>query len=130
MQPEVELDQSYAPGKDAEIKVRLETLPDVPKPDIDSLKLERLTVEVDDAAVDKQLNTLAASQKAWKAAPKAYKAAIGDLVVIDFAGTVKGVAFDGGTGEAMSVELGSGSLIPGFEEGLVGVKTGDKRDVM
>ncbi len=129
MQPEVELDEAYALGKDAEIKVRLETLPDVPKPKIDKLKLERLTVEADDKVVDTQLATLASSQKAWKAAPKAHKAAIGDLVVMDFAGKVDGVAFDGGTGEGMSVELGSGSLIPGFEEGLVGVKAGDARDV-
>ena len=129
MQPEVELDQGYAPGKDAEIKVRLETLPDVPKPKIDKLQLERLTVEADDKVVDTQLKTLASSQKAWKVAPKAHKAAMGDLVVIDFAGKVKGVAFDGGTGEGMSVELGSGSLIPGFEEGLVGVKTGDEKDI-
>ena len=48
---------------------------------------------------------------------------------MDFVGKVDGVAFDGGTGEGMSVELGSGSLIPGFEDGLVGVKAGDKRDV-
>jgi len=129
MQPEVELDQAYAPGKDAEIKVRLETLPDVPKPKIDKLQLERLTVEADDKVVATQLTTLASSQKAWKTAPKAHKAAIGDLVVMDFAGKVDGVAFDGGTGEGMSVELGSGSLIPGFEDGLVGVKNGDARDV-
>jgi trigger factor len=129
MQPEVELGEDYAPGKDAEIKVRLETLPDVPKPKIDKLKLERLTVEADDAVVDQQIKTLAASQKAWTAAPKAHKAAMGDQVVIDFVGTVDGVAFDGGTGQGMAVELGSGSLIPGFEEGLVGVKAGDKRDI-
>ena len=71
MQPEVELDEGYAPGKDAEIKVRLETLPDVPKPKIDKLQLERLTVEADDKVVDTQLKTLASSQKSWKAAPKA-----------------------------------------------------------
>ena len=129
MQPEVELDEGYAPGKDAEIKVRLETLPDVPAPKIDKLKLERLTVEADDKAVDTQLKQLASSQKAWKAAPKGHKAAMGDMVVIDFAGKVKGVAFDGGTGQGMSVELGSGSLIPGFEEGLVGVKAGDEKDI-
>ena len=129
MQPEVELDQAYAPGQDAEIKVRLETLPDVPKPKIDALKLERLTVEADDKVVDTQIASLASQQKAWTAAPKAHKAAMGDQVVIDFVGTVDGVAFDGGTGEGMAVELGSGSLIPGFEEGLVGVKASDKRDV-
>src|SRR3546814_14920735 len=49
-----------------------------------------------------------------------------DLVIIDFAGSVDGVAFDGGTGEDMAVEIGSGQLIPGFEDQLVGVKTGDE----
>jgi len=129
MQPEVELGEGYAHGKDAEVKVRLETLPDVPKPNIDKLVLERLTVEADDSAVDAQLKTLASSQKAWKAAPKAHKAAKGDLVVMDYVGTVGGEAFAGGTGEGMSVEIGSGSLIPGFEDGLVGAKAGDERKV-
>jgi trigger factor len=49
--------------------------------------------------------------------------------VIDFAGKVGGTPFEGGTGEDMSVELGSGQLIPGFEDGLVGAKTGDAREV-
>jgi trigger factor len=129
MQPEIELGEGYAHGKDAEVKVRLETLPDVPKPKIDKLQLERLTVEADDKAVDAQILTLASSQKAWKGAPKAHKAAKGDLVVMDYIGTVDGEEFPGGTGEGMSVEIGSGSLIPGFEDGLVGVKAGDARDV-
>ena len=81
MQPQVELGEGYAHGKDAEVKVRLETLPDVPQPQIDGLKLERLTVEADDAAIDAQIANLASSQKAWKSAPKAHKAAEGDLVV-------------------------------------------------
>src|SRR3954469_25862625 len=52
LQPEVELDEKYEPDKDAEITVRLEALPDVPAPQTKDLKLERLTVEVDDKAVD------------------------------------------------------------------------------
>ena len=129
MQPEVELGEGYAHGKDAEVKVRLETLPDVPKPKIEKLTLERLTVEADDAAVASQIANLASSQKSWKTAPKPHKAATGDLVVMDYVGTVDGEEFAGGTGEGMSVEIGSGSLIPGFEDGLVGAKAGDKRDV-
>ncbi len=129
MQPEVELSEGYAHGKDAEVKVRLETLPDVPKPNIDNIALERLVVEADDASVDEQLKTLASSQKAWKAGPKSRKAEKGDLVIMDYVGTVDGEPFEGGTGEGMSVELGSGSLIPGLEDGLIGVKAGDKRDV-
>jgi trigger factor len=129
MQPEVQLDEKYAPGKDAEITVRLEALPEIPEPDISGLKLERLTVEPDEKAVDEQIGQLLQSNKSWKDAPKNHKAGNGDLVVMDFEGKVGGTAFDGGKGEDMSVELGSGQLIPGFEDQLVGAKAGDKRDV-
>ncbi len=96
LQPQVELDDKYEPGKDAEVRVRLEALPDVPKPKIDGLTLDRLAVELDEAAVDEQLRQLANSAKNWVDAPKGHKAAAGDLVVIDFEGSVDGKPFDGG----------------------------------
>jgi len=129
MQPEVELKDEYQPGKDAEVTVRLEALPDIPVPDISGLKLERLTVEPDEKAVDEQIEQLVKSNKSWKDAPKSRKAEIGDLVVMDFEGKVDGTPFEGGTGEDMQVEIGSGRLIPGFEDQLVGAKTGDSREV-
>ncbi|MCY7339704.1 MAG: trigger factor [Sphingomonas bacterium] len=127
MQPQVELDDGYAAGKDAEVRVSLETLPDVPTPKIGGLKLERLTVASDSAALDAQLTQLAASQTRFEDAKKGHKAASGDQVVIDFVGKSGGVAFDGGTGEDMAVVIGSGNLIPGFEDQMVGVKVGDER---
>jgi trigger factor len=127
MSPSVELNKGYAQGADAEVKVALEVLPVVETPQIDGLKLERLTVAVDDAAVDAQVQTFADQQKSYEAAPEKHKAVMGDLVVIDFLGKVDGVAFDGGKGEGMSVTLGSGQLIPGFEDQLVGVKIGDEK---
>ena len=129
MQPELELDESYETGKDAEVRVRLETLPEVPAPKIDGLKLERFNVEVDENAVEQQLNQLAQSQARYEDAKKGHKAANGDQVVIDFVGKVDGVAFEGGTGEGMAVVLGSGQLIPGFEDQLVGVKAGDDKQL-
>jgi len=129
MQPQVELDEAYEQGKDAEVRVRLEALPDVPTPNIEGLKLERLTAEPDDSAVDEQIKRLADSNKSWNDAPKGHKAAEGDLVVMDFVGSVGGEKFEGGSGEDMQVELGSGRLIPGFEEGVIGAKAGDKRDL-
>jgi trigger factor len=129
LQPQVELDESYQPGKDAEVRVSLEALPDVPAPAIEGLVLERLTVEPDDAAVDEQIRQLANQSKRWDDAPKKHAAAAGDQVVIDFEGSVGGVAFAGGTGEDMAVEIGSGQLIPGFEDQLVGAKAGDKREL-
>jgi trigger factor len=128
-QPEVELDQSYQSGKDAEVSVRLETLPEVPAPKIEGLKLERFNVEVDEKAVDDQLQQLAQSQTRYEDAKKGHKAANGDQVVIDFVGKVDDVAFEGGTGEGMAVVLGSGQLIPGFEEQMVGLKVGDEKQL-
>jgi trigger factor len=129
LQPQVELDESYEPGKDAEVRVSLEALPDVPVPAIDGLKLDRLTVDPDEAAVDEQINQLASQNKRWEDAPKKRAAATGDLVVMDFAGEVDGTPFEGGKGDDMSVELGSGQLIPGFEDQLAGAKAGDSREV-
>jgi trigger factor len=129
LQPQVELDDQYEPGKDAEVYVSLEALPEVPPAKIEDLKLERLTVEPDESVVDQQIRQLAEQSKRWEDAPKKHAAATGDLVVMDFEGEVGGKPFEGGKGEDMSVELGSGRLIPGFEEQLVGAKAGDTREV-
>jgi trigger factor len=129
LQPQVELDEKYQPGKDAEVRVRVEALPDVPAPQIEGLKLERLTVDADETAVDEQVKQLASQSKHWNEVPKKHQAAIGDLVVMDFEGEVGGKAFEGGKGEDMSVELGSGRLIPDFEDQLVGTKAGESREV-
>jgi trigger factor len=129
IQPQVELDDQYAPGKDAEVYVSLEALPDVPAAKIDDLRIERLTVAPDESQVEQQVQQLASQSKRWEDAPKKHLAANGDTVVIDFEGKVGGKPFEGGAGEDMSVELGSGRLIPGFEEQLVGAKAGDKREV-
>ena len=129
MQPQVALEENYKPGDDAQVTVRLEALPDVPTPNIDDIKLERLTVEVDEGAIDEQLQRLASSNKSFTDAKKGHAATSGDAVVMDFAGSVGGEAFDGGTGTDMQVEIGAGQLIPGFEDQLVGAKVGDKREI-
>jgi trigger factor len=128
-QPAVDLDKDYEEGKDAEFDVSLEVLPDVPAPQIEGLKLERLTVEAPEAEIDDQIARIASQSKRHEAAAEGHPAVEGDLVVMDYKGTVNGVAFEGGTGEGMSVELGSGRLIPGFEEQLEGVKQGESREL-
>jgi trigger factor len=126
MQPQIALNGGYEPGKDAEISVSLETLPQIPTPQIEGLKLERLMAPVDEAALEAQIKQLAGSQKRWEDAGDKV-AETGDQLTIDFVGKVDGVPFEGGTGTDMAVELGSGSLIPGFEEQLVGIKAGEER---
>ena len=111
MQPSVELEEG-GPGKDAVVKVELETLPELGAPKIDGIKLERLIAEPTSEEVDAALAKLAGGQKSFDAAPGQACARLGDLVVIDYEGKVGGEPFEGGKGEGMSVELGSGSLSP------------------
>lgn len=126
-QPHVHLGEDYAPGKDAVVDFHLEILPAIAAPSIDGITLDRLTVEVSDAQVDESILNLAKGQKSFEAADKKYAAKMGDSVVIDFEGKLDGVPFEGGKGEGMAVELGSGQLIPGFEDQLVGVKANDEK---
>ena len=130
IQPSVQLADGYEPGKDAELTVELEVLPQVPAPAIEGLKLEKLTVPADDAVIDEQLQKFADQTKRWDDTEEGYVAKMGDLVTVDFVGkTMDGVAFEGGTGSDMAVELGAGRLIPGFEDQVVGVKAGDERQI-
>jgi len=129
LQPSVELEDGYELGKDAAVKVEVEVLPDVPAPVIEGLKLERLTVPVADAQIDEAVGRIAGQNKSFDDAAGDHAAQTGDLVVMDFIGKVDGVPFDGGTGEGMSVEIGSGQLIPGFEDQLIGVKANDEKTI-
>jgi trigger factor len=126
MQPSVEL-EGHEPGKDAVVKVELETLPEVPSPQTEALRIERLAVEPTAAEIDEAVARIAAGQKSFEPAPASQAAAMGDQVIIDYEGRVGGEAFEGGKGESMAVELGSGRLIPGFEDQLVGAKANEQR---
>ena len=129
LQPKVDLDEGYAEGKDAELKVELEVLPEIEAPSVEGLKLERLTVAVADEQVDEALQRLASNQKSYADAPKTRKAAAGDQLIIDFVGRVDGTEFEGGKAEGAALTIGSGQFIPGFEEQLKGLKTGDTRTI-
>ncbi|MEA3042571.1 MAG: trigger factor [Sphingomonadales bacterium] len=125
MQPAIALEQS-GEGKDAVVTVEVEALPDVPEAKIAGLRIERLTVPASEEAVDAAVAKLAEGQKSFDPAPAKHKAQKGDLVLMDYEGKVDGEPFEGGKGEGMSVELGSGRLIPGFEDQLIGVKANDQ----
>ncbi len=128
-QPQVDLDGVPEEGGDVAIKVAMEILPTVDDVKIDDLALERLTVPADDDAMADALKRLSAQSQRSEPAPAKHKAKTGDTMVIDFEGRVDGELFDGGKGEAMRVTIGSGSLIPGFEDQLVGAKANDELTV-
>ena len=125
MQPSVELEEGGI-GKDAVVKVEVEALPEVPETELEGLKIERLRVEPSDEMLDEAVMRLAEGQKSFDPAPAKQVARKGDLLIIDFEGKVDGEPFEGGKGEGMSIEIGSGRLIPGFEDQLVGAKANDQ----
>ena len=129
MQPKIEMQngETWKEGDDITVTLSYEALPEIAEPDFTALTLERLVVSADDAAVDEALTNL--SKQAQDFADKDGAAETGDQVVFDFAGSIDGVAFDGGTAADYPLVLGSGQFIPGFEEQLTGATAGTSRDV-
>ena len=129
-QPKIDFDGEIEPvveGKaDLTFKVAVEMMPDFEPGDLSTLKLERPTAEVGEDDVNEAIENLAEQQKTYEAKGKTAKAKEGDQVTLDFVGRVDGEEFDGGKGEDVPLVLGSGSFIPGFEEQLIGQKTGDE----
>ncbi len=117
---------TWKEGQDVVVEMSYEALPPIPELDASKVKIDRLLVKADDASVDEALNNLAKSTQTFEDKKKGSKAKDGDQVVIDFKGSVDGVAFDGGSGEDYPLALGSNSFIPGFEEQLVGAAAGDE----
>jgi len=126
LQPKIEI-VSFNEGTDLEYKLAVEVLPEVQPMNFAELSLERLRPEVADAEIDQALERLAKQQR--KDEPVDRAAALGDLVAIDFVGSIGGTEFPGGSAQGHRLELGSGSFVPGFEDQLVGAKPGEHRTV-
>ena len=131
LQPEVKMvgGESWAEGQDVVVEMVYEALPPIPEFDAGKVVLERLVVKAETSAVDEALANLAGSAQSFEDRKKGSKAKDGDQIVIDFAGSVDGEAFEGGSAEDYPLVLGSGSFIPGFEEQLTGAKAGDEVSV-
>lgn len=115
--------KSMEAGKDFEYIATFEVYPEVALAGFEGISVERPESEVTDADVDTMLETLRKQNTRFEAVERA--AENGDQVTIDFVGKIDGEAFQGGTANGTNLVLGSGRMIPGFEEGLVGAKAGD-----
>jgi trigger factor len=125
--PDIDIEQMEK-GKELIFKATVQVKPEVTLGDYKGLEVEDFDATVTDEDVAKELETLQ-SRQAELVVKEEGTAELGDTVVLDFEGFVDGEAFEGGTAENHSLELGSGSFIPGFEEQLVGLATGESKDV-
>jgi trigger factor len=125
--PEIDIEQMEK-GKELIFTATVTVKPEVKLGEYKGLEVEKMETEVTSEDVENELKSLQEKQ-AELAVKEEGAAENGDTVVIDFEGFVDGEAFEGGTAENYSLELGSGSFIPGFEEQLVGLETGAEKEV-
>lgn len=128
LQPRVDLKQ-LEEGKDVEFEVLVEVLPEIGKLDFSGIELERLKAEVPEKDIDEALERIAKANREQKPVDPPRPAQKGDAIKLDFVGSVDGVEFPGGAASDYTLELGSGSFIPGFEDQLVGAEVGKTVDV-
>jgi trigger factor len=122
-----EVEKAMDAKADLAFKVALEVLPSFEIADLSDVHVKKQVAAVADEEVDQAIERMAQQNRPFT--PKEGAGENGDRLRIDFVGRIEGEAFEGGSGEGIQLELGSGSFIPGFEEQLLGASAGETRHV-
>ena len=122
--PEIE-PKTLDEGKDIEFVATFEVFPEIELKDYSSIEVKKPVAEITAADIDEMIDNLRTQRASWEPVERA--AAQGDQVNIDFVGTKDGEEFEGGKAEGTDLELGSGRMIPGFEDGIVGMSAGEEK---
>jgi trigger factor len=120
---------NLAKPADLAFSVEMELLPDITTPDLSALTFTRYRAEVAQDKIEQTLATIAKQQTAPVPVEEVRPAETGDVLTVDFEGTVDGAAFEGGAGQDAKVVIGGEGFIPGFSEGMLGMQVGDTRDI-
>ncbi len=123
-QPKIEITQ-FESGKDLEYAAVFEVYPEITLASFDDFSVEKLTADITEDNIDTMVESLRDQQATLTVVERA--AADGDSVNLDYLGTKDGEEFAGGKAEKQDLVLGSSSMIPGFEEGVVGLSAGDQK---
>lgn len=129
MHMESDMEKVLEGEEDLAYHMHVDVMPDFEPADMSGIKIKKPVAEVDDAQLEETLDQVAENNMKYEARGKTAKAREGDAVVIDFLGKIDGEPFEGGAAEGHTLVLGSGSFIPGFEDQLIGLKTGEEKDV-
>jgi trigger factor len=121
------VEKLIAGESDLDYTMAVEIVPPIELTNFKTIKLTRLTSDVSDAEVDEAIERITEQNKPYSQKPEGGKAAKDDRVTISFAGTIGGQPFEGGTGDDSVVTIGSNTFIPGFEDQLTGITTGETR---
>ncbi|MBQ9267458.1 MAG: trigger factor [Clostridia bacterium] len=126
--PDIDITQ-IGSGKDLIFTAIVTVKPEVKLGKYKGIKVDKKEYPVTEEHVQEHLNEMAEKNARIITADEKAKAKKGNIAVIDFEGSVDGVPFEGGKAENYSLELGSNSFIPGFEDQVIGMKTGEEKDI-
>lgn len=112
---------------DLNYTMALEIVPPIALGDFKAIKLTKLTADVAQTEVEEGIKNIADQNRPYTPRPQGEKAAKDDRITISFAGTIDGKPFEGGSGDDAVVLIGSNTFIPGFEDQLIGIATGETR---
>jgi len=129
MHMESDMEKVLDGEEDLAYHMHVDVMPDFEPADVSTITVERPVAEVDDEQLNEALDQVAENNMKYEPRGKTAKAKEGDAVVIDFVGKLDGEPFEGGAAEGHTLVLGSGSFIPGFEDQLIGTKTGEEKNV-
>jgi len=121
------IEQLIEGKSDLNYTMALEIVPPITLGDFKSIKLTKLTADVSDSEVEEGLSRIVEQNRPYTVRPQGEKAAKDDRVTISFAGTIDGQPFEGGSGDDAVVLIGSNTFIPGFEDQLTGIVSGETR---
>ena len=124
--PQIE-DIKIEQGQDLEFTAVFEVFPEIALADFSGIEVAKPEADVTEADIEKMIETLREQRKVFEAVDRA--AQNDDKLNIDFEGFIDGEAFEGGKAEGSDLVIGSGSMIPGFEDGLIGAKTGEETEL-
>jgi trigger factor len=124
---QAEIDKIFSGTSDLAYTLSFEVMPKIETMDFGKIALEKPVASVTEEDIEQAIDRLRAANLRYQ--PKAGPAEKGDRLVIDFVGKIDGEAFPGGSTEDAPILLGSGNFIPGFEEGLLGARAGEEREV-
>jgi trigger factor len=126
---QTEVENVIGGKSDLAYKLEFEVLPKIELADFKGLTLEKLTTEVTDAEIDEAVGKIAEQNRPYSLKAEGAKVESGDRVIISFTGKIGGTPFEGGSGEDVPVNIGSGSFIPGFEDQILGMAQGEQRQI-
>ncbi|MBR6674343.1 MAG: trigger factor [Alphaproteobacteria bacterium] len=128
LRPKVEL-KKFEDGQDIEISVEVEALPSIEPVDFKTLSIERMNATAGETEINQALERLQMGKRKTEVVDEKRATKTGDIIVIDFVGTIDGEEFNGGKGKDYYLDLGSNTFIPGFEDQLTGKEIGSQVDV-